>query len=364
MGLTNPNGEAKLLFDVKSTIDGDLVVLANSRVQVLPGLTPVAHEASHLLGGSDPIAGLDPSQIAGTVVMDDDPRLSDDRSPITHGARHSSLGIDPVTLAESQITNLVTHLAAKEATANKNVASGYAGLDGSSKLTGSQQTYGSIANTACQGNDSRLSDARTPTAHATTHKSGGTDAIKLDEFAVPTDVTTLNVATSQHGLCPKAPNLGGQSLLDTGLWGYDPLFARVSGSNATTTGQALTNITGLTLALLANATYEFEAILSANVSADTTGLEVGVQFSAAGAAVEAIYWGSSTNAADRSGRISALNTATAALLTTSAQDGVVVIRGILTNGANAGNLTIQHLKVTSGTSTIRINSFLRAKRIA
>lgn len=54
--------------------------------------------------------------------------------------------------------------------------------------------------------DSRLTDARTPTAHATSHKSGGSDAIKLDELAVPTDVTTLNATTSLHGLLPK---LGG-----------------------------------------------------------------------------------------------------------------------------------------------------------
>ena len=47
-----------------------------------------------------------------------------------------------------------------EIQSNKNVASGYAGLDGSSKLTGSQQVYGTATNTACQGNDSRLSDSR------------------------------------------------------------------------------------------------------------------------------------------------------------------------------------------------------------
>jgi len=46
--------------------------------------------------------------------------------------------------------------AGAEMTANKNQVSGYAGLDGSSKLTGSQQVYGSSANTACEGNDSRL----------------------------------------------------------------------------------------------------------------------------------------------------------------------------------------------------------------
>jgi hypothetical protein len=63
--------------------------------------------------------------------------------------------------------------------------------------------YGSSANTVCQGNDARLSDARTPVAHATSHKSGGADAIKLDELAAPTDVTTLNASTAAHGLMPK-----------------------------------------------------------------------------------------------------------------------------------------------------------------
>lgn len=37
--------------------------------------------------------------------------------------------------------------------------------------------FGSSANTVCQGNDSRLSNARTPTAHASTHITGGTDVI-------------------------------------------------------------------------------------------------------------------------------------------------------------------------------------------
>lgn len=37
--------------------------------------------------------------------------------------------------------------------------------------------YGSGANTVTQGNDARLSDARTPTAHATSHKHGGSDEV-------------------------------------------------------------------------------------------------------------------------------------------------------------------------------------------
>lgn len=47
-------------------------------------------------------------------------------------------------------------------------------------------SLGTLGTTACAGNDARLSDARTPTAHATSHKSGGSDSIKLNEFADPT----------------------------------------------------------------------------------------------------------------------------------------------------------------------------------
>lgn len=52
-----------------------------------------------------------------------------------------------------------------EKNANKNAANGYAGLSAGSKLTGSQQVYGTGSDTAAEGNDSRLSDARVPTAH-------------------------------------------------------------------------------------------------------------------------------------------------------------------------------------------------------
>lgn len=44
-------------------------------------------------------------------------------------------------------------------------------------LQASIPAFGSAAGTICQGNDSRLSDARTPTAHATSHKNGGGDEV-------------------------------------------------------------------------------------------------------------------------------------------------------------------------------------------
>lgn len=95
------------------------------------------------------------------------------------------------THPQGDITNLTTDLSAKEATANKNAASGYAGLSASSKLTGSQQAYGTGVNTACEGNDGRLSDARTPTAHATSHQPGGGDAMAVDASAGTGSLRTI-----------------------------------------------------------------------------------------------------------------------------------------------------------------------------
>lgn len=51
---------------------------------------------------------------------------------------------------------------------------------------------GATGTTAAAGNDARLSDSRTPTAHATSHKLGGTDLLRLDELALPTADVNLN----------------------------------------------------------------------------------------------------------------------------------------------------------------------------
>lgn len=52
--------------------------------------------------------------------------------------------------------------------------------------------FGTTGTTACVGNDSRLSDSRTPTAHAGTHASAGSDPITIAQ----SQVTGLTVALS------------------------------------------------------------------------------------------------------------------------------------------------------------------------
>lgn len=109
--------------------------------------------------------------------------------------------------------------------------------------TGSLRTIGTTATAACAGNDARLSDARTPTAHAASHKSGGSDSIKLDELAAPTDVLTLNASTLAHGLLLKLDGGTTVFLRGDGTWAAptasaaDPAYAPGTFTVATETGR-------------------------------------------------------------------------------------------------------------------------------
>ena len=77
-----------------------------------------------------------------------------------------------------------------------------------------------------------------PQSHASSHQSGGGDAVKLDDLSAPDDNTDLDVSISAHGLCPKGTNVG-DFLKDDGTWatpaggGQSGVCARayLSGSN-------------------------------------------------------------------------------------------------------------------------------------
>jgi hypothetical protein len=75
-----------------------------------------------------------------------------------------------------------------------------------------------VVKTRNAANDGWETTAATPTMHATTHQSGGGDAIKLDDLAAPDDTTDLDVSITAHGLAPKAPNDADQYLDGTGAW--------------------------------------------------------------------------------------------------------------------------------------------------
>ena len=101
-------------------------------------------------------------------------------------------------------------------------------------------------------------------------------------------------------------------------------------------------------------------------SAVTTGTQYGVNYSSTASLIEGslVCTLASATPTARVERISALNTASGTCMTTSASTvGSVVIRGIITT-TGSGNFTISHLKVTSGTSTVKIGSYLKVTRIA
>jgi hypothetical protein len=170
--------------------------------------TPVSHAASHASAGSDPVT-LAASQITGTAVITTDSRLSDARTPTAHKSSHQDGGGDEIsvqglsgTLADTQHPIIgsgsseavagndarLTDARTPTAHASTHVAAG------SDPLTlGATQITGTAVVTA----DSRLSDARTPTAHATSHNAGGSDVLAIDAAAATGSLRTLGTGSAQ-----------------------------------------------------------------------------------------------------------------------------------------------------------------------
>lgn len=116
-------------------------------------------------------------------------------------------------IAQSKVTNLVSDLAGKVPTTR--TISTTAPLTGGGDLSANRTlavsdatttakgvvelaTSGeNAANVVVQGNDSRLSDARAPTAHATSHEPGGSDPMDVDAAAATGSLRTLGTGASQ-----------------------------------------------------------------------------------------------------------------------------------------------------------------------
>lgn len=78
-----------------------------------------------------------------------------------------------VTLAVADVSDAVP--------TSRTISAG-TGLTGGGDLTANRTlavTYGTTSGTVCQGNDTRLSDSRTPTAHAASHASAGSDPVTI-----------------------------------------------------------------------------------------------------------------------------------------------------------------------------------------
>lgn len=177
--------------------------------------TPLAHAASHNAGGSDALAidaaaGVGSFRTLGTSALQaaagNDSRITGAEQTANKNQPNGYAGLDGSskltgsqqvygTGANTAAQGNDTRITGAEQTANKNQPSGYAGLDGSSKLTGSQQVYGTTANTAAQGNDSRITGAEQTVNKNTANGYAGLDGSSKLLGSQQTYGTAANTAT-------------------------------------------------------------------------------------------------------------------------------------------------------------------------
>lgn len=113
------------------------------------------------------------------------------------------------------------------------------GLTGGGDLSADRTltvTYGATAGTAAEGNDARLTDARTPTAHAASHQDGGSDELALDGSQITSGTVaaarlgsgTASVSTVLHGDGVWRDSMAGfgSAVTAVGYWVMSGAFGR------------------------------------------------------------------------------------------------------------------------------------------
>ena len=102
---------------------------------------------------------------------------------------------------------------------------------------------------------SRMAVGAAPTAHAASHKSGGSDVIALDTLGATTDVTTLNSSTTAHGLLAKLSNVATQYMNGTGAWTVPASSAAGLYTTTTTASFTIPAAAGTVALALTSATW-------------------------------------------------------------------------------------------------------------
>jgi hypothetical protein len=131
---------------------------------------------------------------------------------------------------------------------------------------------------------------------------------------------------------------------------------RVTGSNFTTSSTSLVDITGLTFAASANSVYGFSVYLGGQ-SSSTAGVQVNIHYNAAGATGSMTINGHTTSVA-ATGTFQILDTTTTNFWTTATTNLGIWCVGTIVTGANAGTISVQIKKNTSGSATVLIGSSL------
>lgn len=105
-GVSSVNGQAGVVVLAKADVGLGNVDNTSDASKALA--------ASQITSGTFAIARIPTGTTGTTVPFGNDARFSDSRTPTAHAASHASAGSDPITISESQVTNLTTDLAAKQ----------------------------------------------------------------------------------------------------------------------------------------------------------------------------------------------------------------------------------------------------------
>jgi hypothetical protein len=226
-----------------------------------PSLATVATSGSYTDLTSKPTLGTAASKdipatgnaSATQVVYGSDTRLTDARTPsstLAHKSTHATGGSDSLSAADigaaaashthtkSQITDFPTlgTASAKDIPASGNASA-------------TQVVYGS---------DTRLTDSRTPSVHASSHASGGSDALTLSASQITglSSVATSGAYSALSGTPSLATVATSGSYTDLSNL---PVIAKKSTADMNSTNTTLADVTGLTnFVLEANTMYRFE----------------------------------------------------------------------------------------------------------
>ena len=270
---------------------------------------------------------------AGDAVAGNDSRLTDARTPTAHAATHVTGSTDVIASV---------------------VAGGNAGLmTGADKTklngiaTGAEVNVNADWNSG-SGDSQILNKPATfaPSAHAVTHRSGGSDAIAIDTLAAPTDITTLNASTSAHGLLPKLNNNASQFLNGQGAWatpaggggGATYVVLTADRTNATT---SYADITDLSFAVSAATRYDIECLFQYNANATTTGIGIGWTGPASPTFTTGQMISGLTGATIGGTTIVGNDTGAVTTASVATTGNSATFHGVWSNGANAGTLQMR-----------------------